>query len=473
MIFQNEIRSLKTEITALKAKINELLAVNARQQEQITLLRKENEELKERLGINSSNSSLPPSQDLKRKGPAKKSSGRKPGGQPGHKGHSRRLFPPEQVQNFVEVLPESCPECGDGTLNTKRPISTERRQQIELPEIKPQVTQFNIHTCLCRKCGRHVAAALPPEARRGFGPRLMGFLMILSAEARATRSVCVRLLGHLGISISSGSVSNIQKLAVRVLESPYEAIKAAALSQSHLHADETSWRSRGKKHWIWVGATPSTVFFKIDSSRSQAAFKRVFAGYKNSLTVDRYGAYNIHEGEKQTCWAHLARDFAKIAERGGADGLIGRLLQEQTSAVFSTWHKFLNLEQTREEMRCFVEQELMPNFEVCLRVGAASDEMRTKTRSTCCDLLTRFKTLWLFLYKEGVEPTNNLSERELRSAVLRRKISLGSQSEWGERFVERVLTVTATFRQMAKNTYEYFTKCFQAWQRNHSIPLPI
>lgn len=487
MIYAQEITQLRCEITELRkiiAQQQEQIAQQreqiAQQQEEITRLQKqivgllkENQELKEELGTNSSNSSIPPSQDPNRQKRSKQRSGKKPGGQPGHPGHSRNLLPPDQVHQFVEVLPEACPNCGKGTLDTHTPISTEQRQQIELPEIKPQVTQFNIHTCRCGKCGKHVAADLPSEARRGFGPRLMGFLVIVAGEAKATRSVCIKLLGYLGIAISSGSVSNIQKLAAKLLESPYEAIKSSTLNQSSLNADETSWKNRGKRSWMWVGATPTMVFFKIDPSRSQAAFKRVFGDYRGALTIDRCNAYNAHKGEKQSCWSHLARNFVKISERKGFDSVLGRALQELADSLFNAWRHFASGEWSREEMQSFAEQKIIPHVEACLRVGATANEMSSKTQKTCHNLLGRFKTLWLFLYREGVEPTNNRSERELRPAVIRRKISFGSQSEWGERFIERVLTIMGTFRLLTKNSYDYFTACFQAWQANGPMPSPF
>ena len=489
-----EIAQLRAETVQLRAEVVHLREINSQQQQQIDVLiqenyvlreenrvlreenqalRKENQELKEKLNINSSNSSIPPSQDPHRAKSPKTSKGRRPGGQPGHTGHSRKLFPPDQVQKFVNILPKSCPICGEGTLDTNSPISTERRQQIDLPEIKPEVTQYNLHTCQCGKCGKHVAPELPKEARRGFGPRLMGFLVVLAGEAKATRSVIVKLLGHLGIPISSGSVSNIQKLTATLLKTPYEEIKTATLNQAHVNADESSWNNLNKKHWIWVGATKTTVFFKIDTQRSQAAFKRVFVNYKNAMTADRYSAYNVHEGELQTCWAHLDRDFAKIAERDGNDGVIGRLLQEQADAIFKVWRQFANGQYMLEEMRTFIEKDIVPNVKACLKIGASANDVNPKTQSTCLNLLERFQTLWLFLYQEGVEPTNNLAERALRSAVIWRKISFGSKSDWGERFIERVLSVILTFRQIRKNAYAYFTECFQAWQNDTPMPSPL
>lgn len=477
--FQVEITELKAEVMHLKAQIEVLCQINealrmqiAEQRKEIVILRKENQELKEKLGTNSSNSSLPPSQDYSRKNQPKQGSGRKPGGQAGHPGHHRYFFPPDQVQKFVEVFPEGCPNCGQGTLDRDHPVSTEQRQQIELPEIKPEVTQYNIHTCRCDKCGEHIAAGVSSEAAKGFGPRLMGFLLILTAEAKATRTVIVKLFGHLGIPISTGSVSNIQKLGSELLAPAYEEIRKATLEQDHVNADETSWKTIKQRKWVWVGATTTTVFFRIDASRSQAAFQRVFGNYQGDLTTDRCNAYNIHKGGKQTCWAHLDRDFAKIAGREGNDGIVGKSLQKQVDLLFGAWKKFTNGEWNREEMRIFAETEIIPTVKSLLESVGTLENIQPKTKRICRALLKRFTSLWLFLYKEGIEPTNNRSERELRSAVIRRKISFGSRSEWGERFIERILTITATFRQLSKNTYQYFTKCFRAKQRDSPVPSP-
>lgn len=473
MIYPSDIQQILLEIAQLRAEVVHLREENQALRKENKALRKENQELKEKLNINSSNSSTPPSQDPHRGKPPKASKGRKRGGQPGHPGHSRKLFPLDQVQKVIEILPKSCPTCGEGSLNINAPISTEKRQQLDLPEIKPEITQYNIHTCQCGKCGKHVTPKLPSEARRGFGSRLMSFLAVLSVEVKASRSAIVKLLGHLGIPISSGSVSNIQKLTATILKAPYERIKAATLNQIHINADESSWNYSGKKHWIWVGATDTTVFFQVDSKRSQAAFERVFGGYKNAMTADRYSAYNIHAGKLQTCWAHLDRDFAKIAERDGSDRLIGRLLQEQTDILFKKWRQFVNGEFTREEMRFLIEKDVVPNIKACLKIGASASGIHPKTQSTCLNLLERFETLWLFLKHERVEPTNNLAERALRSAVIWRKISFGSKSEWGERFIERILTISLTFRQMKKNAYSYLTECFQAWKHDLPIPCPL
>jgi len=414
--------------------------------------------LREQLDTNSKNSSKPPSQDPFRSTRQSKPSGRKQGGQPGHPDHKRDLVPPDQVAKMVELFPSSCSNCSHTKFDSN-PVAIEHRQVIELPEIKPDVTQYNIHTCRCEKCGKHVRADIPIEAEKGFGPRLMGFMTMLRGEGHLSQRKICSITGYLGTKISLGGLCNVHKLAATLLEKPFEEIREAVLSAENVNGDETSWRLRGKRCWIWIGATLRATFFQIDPSRSQEAFKRVFGGFVNTLTSDRYGAYNLYEGKKQACLAHILRDFTKMGERSGADGAIGRILLEQLKEIFGHWKKFKNAEMTRVACREAANPHIQ-NINDALSVGASAEQIGNKSQSLCCDLLTRFATLWTFLEQEGVEPTNNLAERGLRPFVIARKLSNGSQSDWGIQFSERTMTVVCTLKQQARNVFEYLTQVF-------------
>jgi transposase len=428
------------------------------------------QELEEKLNTNSRNSSKPPSQDPFRSKRSSTPTGKKAGGQPGHPGHARQMHPLEQVANVVDLKPEDCPNCGPNTFEPT-PISIECRQTVELPVIKPEVTQYNIYTCRCGKCGKHVRAGVPPEAERGFGPRLMGFLTMLTGEAGVTKRKICAITGHLGIKISLGGLCNIHRLAGDILRRPFEQIRSEVLSSSNVHGDESSWRLNHKRCWIWIGATSKATFFQIDPSRSQEAFKRIFNGFKNTLTTDRYGGYNCYEGNKQTCLAHIDRDYDKVAERPKVDGAIGRILSGELKAIFILWKEFKAAALSREQLQLKAEIHV-GNIKDTLTVGASAEGVGTKTSAFCLDLLNRFPTLWRFLYEEGVEPTNNLAERGLRPAVIFRKLSGGSHSEWGMRFTERLFTVACTIKQRAGNLFEYLTQSFEAHIRG-SVGPPI
>ena len=443
------------QISVLTHQLKQALAENQ-------ALKAEIRELKERLNTNSTNSSTPSSQDLFKKTKKKENSGKPKGGQPGHRGYSRQLFPLSQVQ-IVHVLRPNLCQCCCSIEFDELPISTEIRQIVELPEIPPHVTQYNIHTCRCSNCKKHVRADIPNEAKYGFGPRLMGFITSLSGEFRLSRRQVTALMGKLGIRICSGAVCKIHERATEILKAPYEEIKEHVLCQGHLNGDETHWKTLGKKRWIWISLGKGAVFLQITASRSAKAFQDVFRGFSGILTTDRYDGYNTHKGLRQLCWAHAIRDFNKIAERTEVDTWIGNRLQECSKELFRHWHRFREGTILREELIKTVEAEVKEKVRVLLKLGAIHQDCDRKTQATCFDFFDRFDSLWLFLYHENVEPTNNAAERGLRHGVIWRKLCYGSQSERGERFIERVMTVAGTLKLQAKNSFEYFTDCFRAY----------
>lgn len=444
------------------ADIEILKRENQALREENQVLKTEIKELKEKLNTNSSNSSKPPSQDPFRPRRKKKSTGRKQGGQKGHKGHSRQLYPADQVQTLHDLKPNACPDCRSHSFDMEV-VRTEVRQVVELPETPPEITQYNIHTCRCSECGKHVKADIPKEAQFGFGPRLMGLVTSLSGEFRLSkRNVCA-LMGKLNIRICSGSVCKIHARASRILKEPYEEIKAHTLIEDHLYADETSWKTLSEKRWIWVGSGRETVFFAIKASRSGKAFREIFSSFKGSLTTDRYNAYNSHEGARQFCWSHVDRDLERIAGRDGFDKWIGEQLLECKKTIFTIWHSYKDNEISRDELIKKIEAGPKKDLKLLLKAGSAHEDCCNKTRSTCADFFRRFEMLWVFVYQENVEPTNNTAEQRLRSGVIWRKLCYGSQSEEGERFVERILTVGMTLKLRAQNSLDYFTKCFRAY----------
>lgn len=450
-VLQTEIKDLKTEVTSLKAKIKGL---------------------EEKLSTNSSNSSKPPSQDPFRPIRRKKKTGRRRGGQPGHSGHHRNLYPLEQIQTVHDLRPTACPNCQSNEF-CEGVVSTDTRQVIELPDAPPQITQFDIHTCQCVRCGKHVKADIPSEAQYGFGPRLMGLVTSLSGEFRMSKRQVVALVGKIGIRICSGSVCKIHQRAAEILSAPYQEIKEYTLKQRHLNADETGWKTHAKKRWCWIGRGQDSVFFAITKFRSAEAFKDVFKGFEGGLTTDRHGAYNSHEGKRQLCWSHTDRDFEKIAGREGeVDKWIGQKLLACKECVFGLWHRFKDHLIARNELIEQIENGPKEDLRVLLKAGAIHDDCCNKTKATCGDFYTRFDNLWVFVYQEGVEPTNNAAEQGLRHGVIWRKLCYGSQSEIGERFVERVMTVAMTLNQRVRNSFEYFTACFRALiYGQHSPPV--
>ena len=161
-----------------------------------------------------------------------------------------------------------------------------------------------------------------------------------------------------------------------------------------------------------------------------------------------------------------------MIDRGGNGEKIGRRLLSLSNRLFRHWHKVrdgtLSWSEFQERMRR-LRREVKQTLEDGSKCPCA------KTAATCFELLKAEEGLWSFAHVEGVAPTNNAVERALRHAVIWRRISGGTDSAHGSRFVERMLTVVATCRQQGRNVLDYLTSCFEANRRGHAVPslLPV
>jgi transposase len=198
----------------------------------ITQLEAEVLELRARVGTNSTNSSKPPSSDH----PSvprtpKPPSGKKRGGQPGHQGHQRKLLPIEQVDNVQPLVADRCGHCGRADCLTRTDAPPLRSQFVEIPPIKPTVTELQQYTSRCSNCGETTLAALPADVPRGaFGPRLAAMLAVCTAKYRLSkRAVREMLSDFLGVELCLGSVANIEQQVSKALAEP------VAEAREHIH----------------------------------------------------------------------------------------------------------------------------------------------------------------------------------------------------------------------------------------------
>ena len=451
----------ESKITEKQSKIIET------QSKIIEKLEKAIEDLKEKLNINSKNSSKSPSSDPHR-AKKKKIKKKKRGPKHGHKGFWRKLFFKNKITSSKNIFPKKCPKCGGEKLKS---IKVEKRQVIELPEIKPVINEYNIYTGRCINCNQKVKAERPKDCKYLFGPRLMGFISLIIGEMTLPTRKMQKLLKYLNIPISLGSIVNIQKLAGKILKKPYENVLSHVLKQKNIHADETSWKTFYDRKWLIVTTTKDSVAFKIEKSRSQEIFNKIFKGYDGILISDRCPSYNMHKGNRQLCLAHIARDFAKISERIKIEGKIGKRLVEELNAIFKKWNAFKENLLTRKELQDILEITNIRFIKNLLLMGFLLKN--TKTSRTCRNLLKKFNYLWTFIYKEEIEPTNNLAERDIRPAVIWRKLSFGTQSIEGEKYVERILSIIGTMKKRNKNPFKYLYHCFQSHIREGPIPSPL
>lgn len=424
-----------------------------------------------KLGTNSTNSSKPPSSDppsvKKRRRPR---SGRKAGGQPGHPGHFRPLVPPERVNETRHLHPDRCRGCGrDISANPGKEFL--HHQVAEIPAIEPHITDYLRHRACCPDCGTVTTAPLPSGIPTGvFGPNLRALLAVLSGRFRMSRREVVDFCREaLGFDVSVGCVDNLCRGMGDALCAPVAEVLDHIQEASVVHPDESGWKQKGIKHWIWTAVTVDAAYFRIAKSRGADVAREMLGDhFKGFIVTDRWSAYTIIPAKRrQICWAHLKRDFQKIVDRGGAGRPFGDEGLRLTKVLFSIWQSYEREEISRREMqRRMVEVET--SFGVLFGAGGTSSDK--KVPGFCKKLLDLGEALFLFVRVLGVEPTNNRAERALRPVVLWRKGSFGTWSNEGSRFVERMMTVVMTRRLRGHSVLSYLKAVCAAQDRRDKIP---
>jgi transposase len=423
-------------------------------------------ELERQLKQSSQNSSRPPSTDAPhiKRPPKQGPTGRKPGGQPGHKRNQRSLLPADQVDEFVDHWPPWCEDCNSELSSVGRIEvgEAERHQVTELPVAKAHVTEHRMHTQHCEGCGWATPAMLPEDVPRGaFGTRLQVVTSLLTGVYRMSKRTTQEILNDLfGVSMALGSVSACEQVVSQALEEPVREARAYAQQQSVGHADETGWREGRSRAWLWVLATALVTVFQIHRRRNTEAAQALLGTFAGTLVSDRWAAYNEHDPtRRQLCWSHLARDFVALSEYAGEMGKIGEKLVAQTVDMFRLWHRVRDDTLSRrgfERKMKPVRQRIEGLLDHGARIGVP------KASGMCEKIAKHGDALWTFVRVEGVPPTNNDAERALRFAVLWRKGSFGTHSEAGSRFVERILTARTSLRQQGRNVADYITRATEA-----------
>jgi transposase len=438
------------------------------------------EELERRVNRNSGNSSMSPSSDppwsraerRRRAREAYKRSMRRTGGQPGHQGRTRELAEPERVDRRFEHLPERCGcghRFGGGEERIGDPVV---HQQYELPPARPLVFEHARVRLVCPACGRPVLAELPGPALSGYGPRLEAHIAMLAGVFRLSREQVRQVVSEVfGIPASKGAIDNTLARINAILADPWAELREAVRKAEAVHLDETTWRLAGAQQWLWVAASALQACYRIDPHRSQRAAKALIGEEFGGFAVtDRYVGYHFLDVlQQQLCWAHVIRQLVEVSERKGVTGRRGQKLVELARKVIAAHREHLEadhdpawladrLAPLREQIRALLEQ--------C----AAGRHVRTANFAS--GLLDEYDALWTFadVPDAGIDPTNNTAERAMRHPVLMRRIQGGSQSERGNRWVERIQSVRETCRLQDRRTLDFLIAAATA--AHHGKPIP-
>ncbi|HEY8671735.1 MAG TPA: IS66 family transposase [Terriglobales bacterium] len=408
------------------------------------------------------NSSLPPSGEHPHAKPKreKKKSKKKRGGQPGHPKSDRKLIPTEQCSKVVVLFPDSCRRC-DTALDGKD-LEPLRHQVWELPVITPEVTEYQLHRRKCPCCGESTCASLPDGVPSGqSGPRLVAFAGLLMGHFRQSkRRAAFFLNDFLGMPCCPSLTVKMQNQVAASLEQPYEELKKALPDEPQLNMDESPTKQGNQKAWLWTAVAAKFAVFAIFSSRKATALPKLLGNlFAGVINCDRAKMYWQAE-RLQWCWAHLKRDFqALIDHQDPQVQRLGHDLMRQVRLLFDTWWRYKSGEITWEAFR----RKMTPirqRVDSLLLRGAFSGNARLI--GMCRELSNHRGWLWTFVEVQGIEPTNNTAERALRPAVIYRKLSFGTQSAAGSRFIERMLTVSETCRLQGRSIFAYLTAAVEA-----------
>jgi transposase len=441
-------------------------AVIAAMQRQIDDLRAEVAELRDRLGRDSSNSSVPPSADPPHAKPAppRTPSGRRKGGQ---QGHPRVLRPRLPADVTHDLKPRRCRRCRHPLEGVDpNPLV---HQVHEIPAVRPHVTEYRRHRLTCPLCASVTCPELPADATSGYGPRAQAVCALLTGGCRLGKRAVSRVCDDLfGLPIGPAAVCNLQHKTAAALE-PIATAAHAHIVGRPANVDETGWREGGKRGWLWVAVTACVTVFLVRLSRGRKVLAELIPGTAGVLTTDRYPAYDhLTAGQRQVCWAHLRRDFQAMIDRDNTGSGIGEDLLIHADIMLWHWKRVRDGTLSRAGFRRTYLGWIRTEVRTLLERGAGCRCARTA--GVCRELLAIESALYTFAAVEGVEPTNNAAERALRHAVCWRKTSYGTDSAGGSRFVERVLTVVATCRHQGRDVLAFLTDAIQAARVGGSPP---
>ena len=397
------------------------------------------------------NSSVPPSRGQK----ANRGDGRrrKPGPKRGHVGVSRLRSEPGVV---VECRPRACDGCG-GPLPQAGGRRVGRSQVTEVPSFAPVVIEARQYALTCARCGVQTVGAYPAglEPRRTFGPGVEALLSYLHERHHVGYQRLVELCRDLfGLAISQGGVENALRRWVERAHPTYAAIGETVRGSPVINSDETSARVAGRTHWQWTFQTPTASYHVIAPSRGGEVIDAFLGGVEPAVWgSDLYAPHMLTPaGAHQICHSHQARDLTFAAEADtGAERVWARELRHVFGRAIRLHHERDRVTPATFARRRTLVEHATDRLVFDRYVAPTTEAARLQQRYR-----THRESLYVFLRRDDVEPTNNSSERDLRPSVIHRKVIGGFRSDWGAQASAIRSSILATARKQGQNLFDAF-----------------
>ena len=372
----------------------------------------------------------------------------RPGRKAGHAGFYRPK--PEQVDERIRVNLDCCPHC-EGPVSRKQSLT----QYIEeIPVVRPRVTELTTEEGWCEHCQRQVSSTHPLQVSRATGAagvQLGARALALACDLNKAKGLSMRktvavLHDHFGLKLSPGGLALLVERVGRTLEPEYQQMAVQLRQSAVVHADETSWWVGGPGWWLWVFCTPAMTLYVVVQSRAAAVALDVLKeGFAGVLVSDCLAIYDDLNPLQHKCYSHHLKAVSEACQAHPQGGE-GYLLQMQALLRTALWLKALQAGAQPER------------FEVCrrnlrLRAGALLDSPRAQRQEekVRMRLWKQRDHLFTFLERADVPATNNLAERQLRPAVIARKISCGNKTLKGAQAWQALASIAATCRQTGRS----------------------
>lgn len=452
---------LEAENKVLRNEIRELKAVIGQMVTRIA-------DLESQLKKNSKNSSKPPSSDQKSNLPPiqKKES------RPFHPGASRQLLPESMVTSRTKRQIEICPRCRSQMVATGEVV---KWQQLELPEIKPLVHQWELHVCHCARCHLTVTPQLETGEEYLLGPRLEALVNLCLGRFRMGHLIVREFIATLlpQVDLSQGLVSKIKRRAGEALSNPQQKIIEKILAEDGpIHVDATGWRHMGTNEHVVVMKVHNWVVFRFIPKQNKATFQNLLQKPGLHVVTDRgLPVSSIRARIHQYCLAHLLRNIQGLAEHAATTleetQLLGEI-HEAIQGLFIDKHRMerheISVSTWRQYGYC-VWQQIEDLVEEILVSGPGK-----KVRRFLYKIRKHWKHFKSYLRNPTYPMTNNPAEEALRSLVIARKLCFGSRSEYGRSWREAIQSCIETLRRQKRSVLDFIANAIIMQRRGKPCP---
>ena len=385
---------------------------------------------------------------------------KRPGRKPGHPGNWRRSPAPATTDEHIEVTLVACPECGEAL-----PLEAQRAVEqtiLEVPVIQPRVIRLRTYRSQCQQCQQSVSSTHPLQVSQAIGaagthlgPRALGLAAALNKDLKLTmRKTCRILQEMFGLALSPGGLAQALERVANALQSAYDQSLERLRQSQVIHTDETGWWVGGPGYTLWVFTNQETTYYRVVEHRNRATAKAILSDdFQGVLVSDCLSIYDGLDGVQQKCYAHHLKALSQALKTEAGQG--SSYLLELRSLL----HTALLLKRLAPDLKPAQQRRsrdfLETRFAQLLAKPRPPDTPQGRQEEKVRQRLAKQQDhLLTFLDFPEVDATNNLAERQLRPAVISRKLSCGNKTMKGATTWSVLASLAATCQQRGDSFIE-------------------